>query len=45
MKELICDEVRDKPSVKPKDIIENFRRDYDRPLSYDYAYTEKKVAL
>jgi len=41
IKELIRDEARDKPSVKPKDIAKRFRSDYGRPLSYYYAYTGK----
>ena len=34
IKELIRSEIQDKPSVKPKYIIERFRRNYGRPLSY-----------
>ena len=45
IKELIRYEVQDKSSVKLKDIIERFRRDNGRSLSYYYTYTEKKLAL
>ena len=45
IKELIRDEVQDKPNVKPKDIIERSRRDYGRPLSYYYTYNGKELAL
>ena len=45
IKKLIRDEVWDNPSVKPKYIIERFRRDYGRSLSYYYAYIGKELAL
>ena len=31
--------------MKPKDIIERFKRDYGRLLSYYYAHIEKELAL
>jgi len=45
IKKLIHGEVWDKPFVKLKDIIERFRKNYGRQLSYYYTYTGKELTL
>jgi hypothetical protein len=45
VKSMIIDEIRDCPSKKPKDIILDFKREYNFQLSYGYAYHGKQLAL
>lgn len=45
IKLLIIDEIRDHPSKKPKDIIDDFRREYNIELNYPVVYSAKKLAL
>ena len=45
VKSLIIDQIRDAPMKKPKDIIKEFRREYNFNLSYYYAYSGKQLAL
>lgn len=45
VKSLILDQIRDAPMKKSKDIIAEFRREYNFNLSYYYAYSGKQLAL
>lgn len=44
VKNAIMDLVRDRPLVKPSEIIDDFRRDYGVRLSYYYAYAGRELA-
>ncbi|OVA04269.1 hypothetical protein BVC80_1623g18 [Macleaya cordata] len=45
VKSLILNQVRDKPLIKPKEIVDIFKSDYGVTLGYYFAYASKELAL
>ncbi|OVA05677.1 hypothetical protein BVC80_263g1 [Macleaya cordata] len=45
VKSLILNQVRDKPLIKPKEIVDIFKSDYGVTLGYYFAYAGKELAL